>query len=72
MVTPLLNREIGILEFNSRVLSQAEDLQNPLLERLRFLSIVSKSLTVWKIGNSDLISNFCFLVYFFIYVGNKE
>ena len=41
---PLLNREIGILEFNSRVLAQAEDPTNPLLERLRFLGIVSSNL----------------------------
>ena len=40
----LLNREIGILEFNSRVLSQAEDPKIPLLERIRFLSIVSSNL----------------------------
>lgn len=40
----LLNREIGILEFNSRVLSQAEDSKIPLLERIRFLSIVSSNL----------------------------
>ena len=40
----LLNREIGILEFNSRVLAQAEDPKSPLLERIRFLSIVSSNL----------------------------
>jgi polyphosphate kinase len=40
----LLNREIGILEFNSRVLAQAEDSKIPLLERIRFLSIVSSNL----------------------------
>ena len=44
MAIPLLNREIGILEFNSRVLAQAEDSSNPLLERLRFLGIVSSNL----------------------------
>jgi polyphosphate kinase len=44
MAIPLLNREIGILEFNSRVLAQAEDPNNPLLERLRFLGIVSSNL----------------------------
>ena len=44
LATPLLNREIGILEFNSRVLAQAEDPSNPLLERLRFLGIVSSNL----------------------------
>jgi len=32
------------LEFNSRVLAQAEDAANPLLERLRYLGIVSSNL----------------------------
>jgi len=41
---PLLNRELGVLEFNSRVLSQAEDPKTPLLERLRFVSIVSSNM----------------------------
>lgn len=39
-----LNRELGQLEFNRRVLAQAEDSSNPLLERLRFLCIVSSNL----------------------------
>ncbi len=39
-----LNRELGQLEFNRRVLAQAEDSANPLLERLRFLCIVSSNL----------------------------
>jgi len=42
--TPLLNREIGVLEFNSRVLAQAEDPKTPLLERLRFVCIVSSNM----------------------------
>jgi polyphosphate kinase len=41
---PLLNRELGILAFNRRVLSQAADDSVPLLERLRFLTIVSSNL----------------------------
>ena len=41
---PLLNRELGALEFNSRVLAQAEDLKTPLLERLRFICIVSSNM----------------------------
>ena len=40
----LLNRELGILAFNERVLAQAEDPAVPLLERLRFLTIVSGNL----------------------------
>ena len=39
-----LNRELGLLEFNRRVLAQAEDAAVPLLERLRFLCIVSSNL----------------------------
>src|SRR5471032_2616947 len=39
-----LNRELGILEFNRRVLAQAADEAVPLLERLRFLCIVSSNL----------------------------
>jgi polyphosphate kinase len=40
----LLNRELGILAFQRRVLAQAEELSTPLLERLRFLCIVSSNL----------------------------
>ncbi len=39
-----LNRELGLLEFNRRVLAQAADSSVPLLERLRFLCIVSSNL----------------------------
>ena len=39
-----LNRELAQLEFNRRVLAQAEDADVPLLERLRFLCIVSNNL----------------------------
>jgi hypothetical protein len=42
----LLNRELGLLAFNERVLSQAEDSTVPLLERLRYLTIVSNNLVV--------------------------
>ena len=39
-----LNRELGQLEFNRRVLAQAEDATIPLLERLKYLCIVSSNL----------------------------
>ncbi|WP_027804132.1 polyphosphate kinase 1 [Paraburkholderia dilworthii] len=41
---PLLNRELGILGFNERVLAQAADPAVPLLERLRFICITSSNL----------------------------
>jgi polyphosphate kinase len=41
---PLLNRERAILEFNRRVLAQAEREDVPLLERLRYVCIVSSNL----------------------------
>ena len=39
-----LNRELSLLAFNRRVLAQAADETVPLLERLRFLCIVSSNL----------------------------
>lgn len=39
-----LNRELSFLAFNRRVLALAADARSPLLERLRFLCIVSSNL----------------------------
>ena len=40
----VLNRELSLLAFNRRVLAQAQDQSLPLLERLKFLCIVSSNL----------------------------
>ena len=41
---PVLDGELSLLAFNERVLALAEDETTPLLERVRFLSIVSANL----------------------------
>lgn len=44
MKTLFQNREISVLSFNERVLQEAEDRRNPLMERMRFLGIFSSNM----------------------------
>ena len=39
-----LNRHYGWMQFNDRVLEEAQDASNPLLERLKFLAITASNL----------------------------
>ena len=50
-ISPLLsdpslynNRELNLLEYNQRVLEEAQDASNPLLERVKFLCFVASNL----------------------------
>jgi polyphosphate kinase len=51
-----LNRELSLLQFNERVLAMAERTDTPLLERLRYVCIVSSNLDeFFEIRMSSLI-----------------
>ena len=53
---PLLNRERAILQFNRRVLAQAQREDVPLLERLRYVTIVSSNLDeFFEVRVADLV-----------------
>ncbi len=41
---PILNRELSWIEFNARVLHEARDARNPILERVKFLAIFASNL----------------------------
>ena len=41
---PHLSRELSWIEFNARVLHEARDTRNPLLERVKFLAIFASNL----------------------------
>ena len=54
----LLNRERAILQFNRRVLAQAQREDVPLLERLRYVTIVSSNLDeFFEVRVADIIES---------------
>src|SRR5437870_10692008 len=43
-VSPAIDRDMSLIEFERRVLDEARDPRNPLLERVKFLGILGRNL----------------------------
>ncbi len=57
---PFTNRELTWLQFNTRILEQAQDSEIPLLERLKFIAITSSNLDEFfmvRVGGLQLLSS---------------
>src|SRR5262249_52619465 len=54
---PLLDRDLSWLEFNQRVLHEAEDDRTPLLERVKFLAIVGSNLDEFVMKRIGLLAH---------------
>ena len=52
------NRELSWMEFNKRILGEAKDKQNPLFERMKFLSITASNLDEFFHGKDRILKGY--------------
>ncbi|MFN5274305.1 MAG: RNA degradosome polyphosphate kinase, partial [Planctomycetota bacterium] len=52
-----MQRDIGWIAFNQRVLHEAQDERNPILERMKFLAIFSSNLDEFFMKRLELIQS---------------